>query len=106
PPAPPKRKTRRGQTRWEQWVELPVRLAIDDVRAVLAYLEAEFGEHGTITELSCGTVWTQYRSRHGHTHVAVEAIETGTRLHVALERSTQRKFMRRAGGAIGGLIGG
>lgn len=106
PPAPPKQKSRRGQTRWEQRVELPVRLTNEDVRAVLAYLEAEFGGHGTVTELSCGTVWTQYRSRHGHTHAAIEAIETGTRLHVALERSTQRRFLRRVGAAIGCLIGG
>ncbi|HEX7049069.1 MAG TPA: hypothetical protein VF188_02565 [Longimicrobiales bacterium] len=105
PPAPPKRKTRRGQTRWEQRLALPVRLDNEDVRALLAHLEAEFGGHGTITELSCGTVWTQYRLRHGHTHAAVEKTETGTRLHIALERSTQRKFMRRVGGVIGGVIG-
>lgn len=106
PPAPPKRKTRRGQTRWEQRIELPVRLDNEDVRAILAHLEAEFGEHGMVTEVSCGTVWTQYRLRHGHTHAAIETAETGTRLHVAIERSTQRKFMRRVGGAIGCVIGG
>ncbi len=104
-PAPSKRKSRRGQTRWEQRVELPVRLDNEGVRAVLAHLEAEFGEHGTVTEMSCGTVWTQYRPRDGHTHAAIEATEAGTRLHIALERSTEHKFMRRVGGAIGGVAG-
>jgi len=105
PSAPSKRRSRRGQTRWEQRVELPVRLDNEDVRALLACLEAEFGEHGTVTELACGTVWTQYRSRDGHTHAAIEATETGTRLHIALERATQRKYMRRVGSAIGAVIG-
>lgn len=105
-PAPAARKARRGEMRWEQRVELPVRLDNEDVRAVLAHLEAEFGENGKITELSCGTVWTQYRLRHGHTHAAIEAKETGTRLHVVLDRSTQRKFTRRVGGVIGSVIGG
>jgi len=103
---PPKRKSRRSQTRWEQRLELPVRLDNEDVRAVLAQLEAEFGGQGTITELSCGTVWTKYRLTHGHTHAAVEARENGTRLHVAVERSTQRKFLRRAGATIGAVLFG
>ena len=72
---------------------------------MLAHLEAELGEHGTVTDLACGTVWTQYHPRHGHAHAAIEATETGTRLHVTLERSAQRKFVRRVGGAIGGVVG-
>jgi hypothetical protein len=103
---PSGRKSRRGQTRWEQRLELPVRLDNEDVRTLLANLEAEFGEHGTITELSCGTVWTHYRLRHGHTHAAIETRETGTRLHVAIERSTQRKLLRRVGGLAGALLFG
>lgn len=106
PSRPPQRKVRGTQTRWEQRVELPVRLDNEDVRAVLAQLEAEFGGHGTITELNCGTVWTHHRLRHGHTHAAVEAGESGTRLHVALERLTRRRYLRRAGGAIGTVVGG
>ncbi|MGH7575487.1 MAG: hypothetical protein ACREM1_10255 [Longimicrobiales bacterium] len=106
PTPPPRRKVRGTRTRWEQRTELPVRLDNEDVRAVLAQLEAEFGGQGTITELSCGTVWTHYRLRRGHTHAAVEAAEGGTRIHVALERLTQRKFMRRAGGVIGTALGG
>ena len=104
-PAPHRRKLRRGQTRWEQRVELPVRLDNEDVRAVLAHLEAEFGGQGTVTELSCGTVWTHHGISKGHTHAAVEAAEDGTRLHLALERSTQRKFLRRVGGTVGMLMG-
>jgi hypothetical protein len=71
PPAPHRRKLRRGQTRWEQRVDLPVRLDNEDVRAVLAHLEAEFGGQGTVTELTCGTVWTHHRMTKGHTHAAV-----------------------------------
>lgn len=103
-PQPSRRKSRSGETRWEQRVELPVHLNNEDVRAILARLEAEFGGQGTITELSCGTVWTMYRMRDGHTHAAVEARDRGTRLHVAFERSTQRKFLRRAGAVVGGLL--
>jgi hypothetical protein len=105
PPAPHRRKLRRGQTRWEQRVDLPVRLDNEDVRAVLAHLEAEFGGQGTVTELSCGTVWTHHAIAKGHSHAAVESADGGTRLHVALERSTQRKFLRRVGGAVGAGIG-
>lgn len=108
--APRQRKLRRGQTRWEQSVELPVRLDIEDVRAVLSHLEMEFGGQGTVTEMGCGTVWTQYRISKGQTHAAVEARPDGTRLHLALDRSTQRKFLRRTGGFIGfmgvGMIAG
>lgn len=99
-----RRKSRSGETRWEQRVELPVHLDNEDVRAILARLESEFGGQGTITELSCGTVWTLYRLRDGHTHAAVEAGDRGTRLHVAIERSTRRKFLRRVGGAVGGVL--
>lgn len=102
----PQRKVRGTQTRWEQRAELPVRLDNEDVRAVLAQLEAEFGGHGMVTELSCGTVWTYHRLRHGHTHAAIETAENGTRLHVALERLTQRRFLRRVGGVIGTVAGG
>lgn len=42
--------------------------------------------------------------RAGHTHAAIEARDAGTRFHLALERDTQRKFMRRLGGAIGGTV--
>ena len=84
-------------------MDLPVRLDIEDVRAVLSHLEAEFGGPGTVTELGCGTVWSHHRITRGQTHAAVEAREDGTRLHVAVERLTQRKFLRRAGGTIGAL---
>jgi hypothetical protein len=47
PADPPRRKSRKGQTRWEQSVELPVRLDNEDIRALLAHLEAEFGGHGS-----------------------------------------------------------
>jgi hypothetical protein len=106
PSEPVRRKSRKGQTRWEQSVELPVRLDNEDVRALIAHLEAEFGGQGAITELSCGTVWTHYRLRAGHTHAAIEARDGGTRFHLALERGTQRKFMRRLGGTIGGMLFG
>jgi hypothetical protein len=104
PPEPRRQKSRKGQTRWEQSVELPVRLDNEDVRALLAHLEAEFGGHGVVTELSCGTVWTHFRMRDGHTHAAIEEREAGTRFHLAIERSTQRKVIRRAGGTIGGAL--
>jgi hypothetical protein len=104
PPEPPRRRIRRGQTRWEQSVELPVRVDNHDVRALLAHLEAEFGGHGVVTELSCGTVWTHFRMRAGYTHAAIEEREAGTRFHLAIDRGTQRKFIRRAGGTIGGAL--
>jgi hypothetical protein len=104
PSEPSRRKSRKGQTRWEQSLELPVHLDNEDVRAVLAHLEAEFGGHGTVTELSCGTVWTHFRLREGHTHAAIEARASGTRLHLALDRGTQRKFLRRVGGTVGGVL--
>jgi hypothetical protein len=102
--APARPKTRRGQTRWEQRLELPVRLDLEDVRAVLAHLEAEFGGPGAVTELSCGTVWTHLSATRGHTHAAIEARDSGTSLHVAVERGTQRTVLRRLGTAIGGGI--
>jgi hypothetical protein len=104
PPEPTRRKSRKGQTRWEQSVELPIRLDNEDVRALLAHLEAEFGGHGAVTELTCGTVWTHFRLRDGHTHAAIEEREAGTRFHVAIERGTQRKLMRRVGGTIGAAL--
>jgi hypothetical protein len=63
PSEPPGRSRRKGQTRWEQRLELPVRLDNEAVRAVVAHLEAEFGGQGAITELSCGTVSRTPRSR-------------------------------------------
>jgi hypothetical protein len=104
PTEAPRRKSRKSQTRWEQSVELPVRLDNEDVRALLAHLEAEFGGHGAVTELACGTVWTHFRLRNGHTHAAIEEREAGTRFHVAIERGTQRKFIRRLGGTIGAAL--
>jgi hypothetical protein len=106
PADPPRRKSRKGQTRWEQSVELPVRLDNEDIRALLAHLEAEFGGHGSVTELSCGTVWTHYRLRDGHTHAAIEERESGTRFHLAIDRGSRRKFLRRVGGMIGGVLFG